>query len=277
MFTAMNISDNDWYYNGIAKINKNFETAYQQTAVDSRDAVNAMKAKLKVYEDLAAPTYQIEDDYVNQYLLGFILNGREIDLSAEWETVERQLYILSAQVQLVTDIYRTLLLSSNAKTEYINGMTAQYNEIMEIIDPEGTGEAALKVTDEELMLYLKDMIDAAMSSLVMMESYRAKPLGNVNSNFKYFSQGKVYVYRINGQVSHVTIGGAHSSGLLDIYYAAGQPIYIEGYYCYHGRVLNPEETTDTATLVEEAIWMKGALNDRTAFEKVHYSALKNAE
>lgn len=277
MFTAMNISDNDWYYNGIARINQNFETAYQQTAVDTRDAVNTLKAKLEVYADLAKQTYQIEEDFTNQYLLGYILNGREIDLSAEWEIVERQLYILSSQVQLVADIYRTLLLPSDAKTRYVDGMTAQYNEIMEIIDPEGTGEAASKVTDEELMFYLKDMIDAAKSSFAMMESYRAIPLGNVNSNYSYFSQGKVYVYKVNGFVSHVTIGGNYSSGSLDLYYAAGVPIYVEGYYCYHGRVLNPKETTDTAALIEEAEWMKGALNNRSEFEKIHYKALKNSE
>ncbi len=271
MFASMNLDDNNWYYNGIAAINQKFETAYQQAAVDTRDAVDTLKARLKVYEGLSESTDDLEQEFKNQYLFGYILNGGEIDLSAEWAAVERQMYILSAQIRLITDIYQTLLMSSNAKTQYIEEMNAQYHEIMEIIDPEGTGEAASRVTDEELLYYLKDMIDAAKSSLAMMEGYQAEPLGNVKSSYIYTDKGKTYLHRVNGQVSHVRVGG------LEIYYAGNQPIYVDGYYCYRGRVLNPGETTDDAALTAEANWMKGVLGSRTEFEKVHYDALKKAE
>ena len=275
LLTSSTIANSDSYYNSMQEANETFGRAYQKAALEAKDAVSALEVRTDFYRELVAEQEDIWDEYENLCLLKYMLGDKKIDVEQYGQEVKKDLYLLALQTDVMGKIYGALYADPTASNTY----AAQYQELMGLVDPQGTGEIAALVSDEERSGTLLPILQAGISAIQFMEQSQ-----NPNVDNKH-----VMIYRDDG-----TPGGKvrcsflvydlvhvhHDNRWIDIYYSKNDPLFINGYYVYDGIVLNGEEGMDALTACEEARWIKENIwsNTRTFQEEcaVHVENIKKA-
>ncbi len=264
LLASSSIANSDSYYNSMQEANESFGKAYQETALKAKDAVSALEVRTDFYKELVAEQEDIWDEYVNTCLLGYMLGDGKIEVEQYGQNVKKTLYLLALQTDAMGKIYGALYTDPTASNTY----AAQYQELMGIVDPQGTGETAALVSDQELSDTLLPILQAGTSAIQSMEQSQ-----NPNIDNKY-----IMIYRDDntpgGKVRccflmYDLVHAHHDSRWIDIYYSKGEPLYINGYYMYDGIILNGTEGMDASTAYEEALWIKDNIwsNTRTFQEE----------
>ncbi len=258
MFTSMAIDNSNADYAAMVNANAALGTGMQKVIVDTRAETEKFTVKLDFYEMLTLDSQS--DDYnrytddkirtmwENQYLMEYALKGQNVDMEPYAVEVQKKLYIMGAATKTLENYYSTLLTDCDSKTRSINQLEEQYQEIMNIVDPDGTGEIADMVQPEELEKYIAPLVRAGMEAAngyARLES--SSPL--VDSTWKYTTHGRLY-WHYKAGLTMVNCDDVH------IYYAGGKPVYVNGYYFYNGRLLNGNGNEDASVLYDEAVWME---------------------
>lgn len=275
LFSSMAMDSRDQEYSIMVKANNALGTGMQNVIVDTKASVEEFEGRLNFFETLTEDSdrtnfsgyteERLRTIWENQYLIKYALNGHEIDLEPYAVEVRKKLYILGAATQVLKDYYDTLLMGSSFKTQNQNQLQAQYDEIMKVIDPEGTGEISAMVTPGELGKYLIPLIDAGMSAA---DAYTATETYSPNATrtFSYSSSGRIY-YHYKSSLTLIS-NDRNSRGSVAIYYAGERmPVYVDGYYFYHGTLLNGGDNADGTGLYNAAIEMTSARGSRTKLEQ----------
>lgn len=278
MFSSMALDNSKADYEVMVDANNAFGTGMQTIIVDTKAEMEKFTARMDFYEKLTEDSEnesfarfteeRVSTIWENQYLMKDMLNGSKAELEPYAEEVYKKLYIMGVATLTLKDFYRTLLTDCDSKSNSINKLQNQYEEIMEVIDPDGTGQIEEMVTEEELMHYLKPLIDAGRSA---SNGYAglgsSSPL--VNSTWEYTRMGTVY-WHFKEDITMV------NSDMIHIYYAGGKPVYVNGYYFYNGRLLNGNGSEDAEVLYDEAVWMiTGYHSDKRVIES-HMQNILNA-
>lgn len=278
LFTSMAIDNNNADYEAMVNANAAFGTGMQEIIVDTRAVTEKFTAKLDFYEMLTADSInagygqytdeKIRDIWENQYLMAYALKGNDVDLESYAVEVRKQLYIMGAATMTLKDFYKTLLTDCDSKTRSLDKLEEQYQEIMDIVDPEGNGEIAALVRPEEMEQYISPLIVAGMRA---MNGYAAlgsaSPL--IDARFTYTAYGRVYWFYKEGLMMA-------SGDDVHIYYAGDKPVFVNGYIFYNGMLLNGDGTEDAEALYREAIWMgRGNIAEKEEYT-IHIDQLKAA-
>lgn len=263
LLTASTIADNDIYYESMQTANEAFSKAYQNAALEARNAVAALEARTDFYEELVADSAEPENEYENMYLLQYMLGDGKIDIEQYGQEVKKDLYMLAMQIDAMGRVYGSLYIDQSAANAYAE----QYRELMNILDPERTGEVALLVSDEEYAETLQPVLEAGVSAITALQN---SPHPNVDNKMMMLYRddntpgGKMRYCLCAYRLIHVY----HSNNWVDIYYYSdGEPLYIDGRYVYNGLILNGTEDMDAATACEEARWIyQNVLGDQRDFQ-----------
>ena len=251
LFSSMNIAGSDAYYSSMTSANEAFAKAYQRVVLETREALASLEVVLDFYNELTEETEDAGTEYDHLNLLRYLLDDGDIDISQSEREVKELLYLLAAETDAMSKIYGAIYTDNSAANTY----KAQYEEIMAVIDPQGTGEAAALVTTEKLAEYLLPVVQAGVGAIRNVEGIVDAP--NQDNKFVdvYRSNGvpggKIWCQFINLDLVHVT----HQDSWIDIYYSGGEPLCIDGYYFYNRIALNGGENVDADTACQEAVWI----------------------
>lgn len=283
LFTSMAIENSNSDYEAMVNANEAFGTGMQKIIVDTGAKIDEFSAKLDFYEMLTTdnvnPDYgsytdeKIREIWENQYLMEYALKGNDVDIEPYALEVRKQLYILGAAINTLKDFYSTLLTDGNSKTNSINNLENQYQEIMALVDPDGNGKVAALVESKELDKYISPLIYAGMDAYNGYAKLGgASPL--IDIRFTYTHQGRIYCYY---KILDKAFGLMFVSGSdVYVYYADEKPVYVNGYCFYNGKLLNGNGSEDAETLYEEALWFRiGNRGDKKDYD-LHREKLLNA-
>lgn len=275
LLTSSTIASNDAYYSGMQTANEAFGNAYQEAVLKARDALSALEVRIDFYEELVAEYEDVGDEYTNMCLLKYMLGDSRIDVEQYGQEVKKDLYILALQADAMDKIYGILYSDIPASNSYAK----QYNDLMRILDPEGTGEIAALVSDEERAETLLPILEAGILAIGTMEQNSTPNMENKQVMVYKDANtpgGIIYCCFLSNQLAHVH----HRHQWIDIYYSKGAPLFINGYYVYDGIFLNGVENADCATACEEAEWIRENIWANTQlFQEecsVHVDAMKQA-
>lgn len=278
LFTSMAIDRSNADYEAMVNANAAFGTGMQTIIVDTKAVTDKFAAKLDFYEMLVADSEnagygqyteeKIREIWENQYLMEYALHGNDVDMEPYALEVRKQLYIMGAATRTLEDFYKTLLTDCDSKTRSIDQLEEQYQEIMDIIDPDENGQIAALVQPEEMEKYISPLIVAGMrASNGYAALGSASPL--VDARFTYTTYGRVYWFYKEGLMMA-------SGDDVHIYYAGDKPVFVNGYIFYNGTLLNGDGTEDAKALYEEAIWMgRGNIAEKAEYT-VHIDQLHAA-
>jgi hypothetical protein len=160
-------------------------------------------------------------------------------------------------MKVTGDLYDAILSDSSAGDKF----EQQYDEIMEIIDPEGTGMVAQSVSTERLAEYLIPMLAAGKKSISAFQEVGQMEGKSEYSFYMYPRQlgghfgTKVHCCYLKNRSVNNTI-----PGVADWYYTTNDLFYFNGYYLFENRVLN-QPLADGALIQEEAEYIRD-LNNR---------------
>ncbi len=257
MFSSMALDNSKADYEVMVDANNAFGTGMQAIIVDTKAEMEKFTARIDFYEKLTEDSEndsyarftdeKLKKIWENQYLMKYTLDDQALELEPYADEVCRKLYIMGAATLTLEDYYKTLLMDCDSKTNSLNKLESQYEEIMKVIDCVGADRIEEMVTTEELMYYLAPLINAgiqAENGYTRLGS--SSPL--VDSTFEYTRMGRAYWFF----KEEITI---FNSDTVHIYYAAGKPTYINGYYFYNGQLLNGDGSEDAETLYNEAVWL----------------------
>ncbi len=262
MFSSMALDNSKAEYEVMVDANSAFGTGMQTTIVDTKAEMEKFIARMDFYEKLLEDSEndsyasftdeRLKKIWENQYLMKYLLDDQALELEPYADEVCKKLYIMGAATLTLKDYYETLLTDCDSKTNSLNKLESQYEEIMEVIDCVGVDRIEEMVTKEDLMYYLSPLIRAGAQAENEYTTLVASPL--VDSTFKYTRMGRAYWYF----KEEITI---FHSDTVQIYYAAGKPTYINGYYFYNGQILNGDGSEEAAILYNEAIWLITGYHD----------------
>lgn len=250
LLTSSTIANSDSYYNSMQEANETFGKVYQAAALEAKDAVSALEVRTDFYKELIAEQEELQDEYTNMCLLNYMLGDGKIDVTSYGQKVKKDLYLLALQTDAMSKVYGAVYIDQTA----VNTYTSQYQELMNLVDPDGTGEIADLVSKEELSETLLPILEAGVSAIDAMQQSQ-----NPNVDNKYVMVyrsdntpgGKIYCCFLQGGLVHVQ----HADKWIDLYYSKGEPLYINGCYLYNGIALNGVEETDILVACEEARWI----------------------
>ncbi|MCI9143119.1 MAG: hypothetical protein HFH87_10945 [Lachnospiraceae bacterium] len=276
LLTASTIADSDIYYEGMQSANETFSKAYQNAALEARNSVAALEARTAFYEELVAESEEPEDEYRNMYLLQYMLGDGKVDVEQYGQEVKKNLYLLATQIDAMGRVYGSLYMDPSAANAY----GEQYRALMDILDPYGSGEVALLVSDEEYAATLQPVLEAGASAILALQG---SPHPSVENKLMMLYRddntpgGKMRYCLCGVRLIHVY----HTDNWVDIYYYSdGEPLCINGRYVYNGLILNGTEEMDAATACEEARWIyQNVRGDQRSFQvqcAEHIGRLKKA-
>lgn len=281
LFTSMSLDNMDKEYDVIANANSKLSTGIGDIIIDAKASVEAFENRLAIYESLVedgepdgyynCSHERLREVWENQYLLNYSLSDQPINLERYAEEVQKKLYILGQALQLVHDFYSTALISGSNKSVNLAQIQERYEEISNTINQSGSTDIATAVSSDELGQYLIPLIDACISAIhsyVGAEYYSP----NQDAFLSDTSYGRIeYHYRDH---KLMCISPVTDRVKVHIYYAGGEPIYINGYYCFHGKVLNGEDIVNGVNICEEAAGLGLSRGNRAAIES-HLRGLSN--
>ncbi|MCM1194162.1 MAG: hypothetical protein NC389_17280 [Acetatifactor muris] len=258
--TSATIAGSDSYYENMQKANVAFGEAYQTAVLKARDAASAMGARTDFYNELVGEQEDVWDEYVNLCLLRYMVGDGGIHLEEYGQEAKKELYLLALQTDALSKIYGAVYSDKSAANAYI----AQYKEIMELVDPYGTGEVAALVTREEISEALLPIMQAGVTAIQSIESVQAP-----NMDKKYIMVyrsdgapgGKVYYCLLGNQM----IRAHHQDNWFDLCFFNGEPLYINGYYVYNGMLLNGSEEMDETVIGDEGRWIYQNVRNERGF------------
>lgn len=246
------IDNTQTYYAAMVETNNEISMAYQPLIVDTKACLEELDARIDFYEDLT-DTYTGEEAYKNLVLLDYIQDGKEICLDTYLEEASQNLYILAKQFKASGEVYSSIYLDDAMAVEYIN----KHNEILSLIDYVGMGEKAEAVSTEKMGSYMIPILEAGKKAADTINTLPKVPMRNNSHDILYSTQLRgnkgqyVHYCQIGGDIILVNGDTIH------VYYAAGNPYYINGYYIYDGRVLNGNPNSNAEVMMEEGLYMKG--------------------
>lgn len=282
LFTSMAIDSSNADYEAMVNANAEFGTGMQKIIVGTKAVTEKFAAKLDFYEMLTADSEnagygqytdeKIRDIWENQYLMEYALQGNDVDMEPYAMEARKQLYIMGAATRMLENFYQTLLTDCDSKTRSINKLEEQYQEIMDIVDPDKNGEIAALIQPEEMEPYIWPLIKAGMRATNGYAALgSASPL--VDGRFTYTRYGRVYWYYREGLEMELMLASGDD---VSIYYAGGKPVYVNGYIFYNGMLLNGNGTEDAEALYEEAIWMGRGNTAKKEEYTIHIDRLRAA-
>lgn len=268
MLTSMAISNTDDYYEVMERINNSFAACYEQIVLEAREAVAVLESRINFYDDLVTENDNMNETFNNLSLLRYMLENNSIDLSAYETAAEEKLYLLALQADVMKNIYQTLYEDSS----FTNVYAKQYGEIMDIVDPGREGIMEDVVSIEEMEAALVPILRAGVEATFSMKSTLNSPYDE--RRISAAGGNACFVFSPNGSI----IQASHSKGGYSInYFSDGSPFFINGYYVYNGRVLNPTEEMDEALLLEHAKWIRENYTNKKFAKEVedHIRVLKS--
>lgn len=275
MFTSMSIDNNNRDYEIVVEANNSFGNGMQPIIVDTRAEIENFTSRLEFFEKMTSSDIvwnqsllaedKLGEMWETQYLLEYALQGKDLEqaLQPYIDEVYKKFYILATATKALEDFYSTLWTDCGNKTNVLNELENQYSELMDLIDPDKTGEIANKVSAEELGNYLIPLIESGRKAY---HSYAdlcrsASPL--VRSYFEIMPYGRTYWYYREDNGSRIMFT---DDPYLHIYFANGKPVYVNGHYIYNGLLLNGEGDEDVETVCDEAKWI--GYNNRAGREEI---------
>lgn len=251
LISSMNIAGSDVYYSNMASTNEAFARAYQRAVLEAIESLSTLEVMLDFYNGLVEESEDAVTEYNHLNLLRYLLDDGDIDISQYEREVKKSLYLLAVQTDAMGKIYRALYTDGSAADTY----RIQYEEIMAVIDPQGTGGMTELLTAEELAEYLQPILESGVVAIRNVEGIVDAPNRKRTYTPVYRSNGvpggKIWCLFIGDELVHVK----HEDSWIDIYYSAGEPLCINGYYVYDGVILNGGEATDSDTACQEAVWV----------------------
>ncbi len=260
LFTSMSISYIDELQKMTANLNDAIGTSYQAIVADSQNEITELVARYDFYHSLVSEYRDTDKMYKNQRLLQYILGDEKINIDSYAYEVQKQLCVMAMGVDLAHSCYQGL-------AGGLSSMEEQYDELMMLADPEGTGEIAESITDEELCKYLLPMIKATVQiNDVIVAKHAIFPQADAIFSYTYSnSTGRVYRYYYNNTVRKVKDDGNY---YVADYAGDGSPIRVNSIYMYKNRVLMENHNIDADALYELAVDLRTESDDRGYEDKV---------
>lgn len=247
LMTSMAIANTDGYYRTMESVNRSFGEVYEKNVLETREAISELEAQLTFYNDLVKESEDVKEEFENLCLLQYLLDGGDIEIQEYVVSVQKKLCLLAMQIDVMRNIYNTLYKDASFTSTY----SAQYNEIMSIIDPIGTGRIASLLSTEEISQALVPILEKGVSAEESLVNTLNSPYDQRFINIHGQYRGRVYfTFSPNNNMTSIKLPPFSIH-----FFADGEPFCIEGVYIYDGRVLNGPEEADADVLIESAKWI----------------------
>lgn len=245
------IDASDVYYKNMADMNESISDACLQCVTDARAAVEELEGRLYFLDSLVDESCDMSTKYQNLCILQSLYGDQAISLEEYRDAVCEQLYLLASQMRFAYQLYRTILTDRSQAEVY----GQQYEEIMKIIDPSGSGIYKERVSWERMAKYLLPIMKAGRQAIEKLGD--APAMDGRRMGFFRLYEWQTGDY--NSEISYCMLDQSVVAmyGYVNIFYVEDEPFFVNGIYLYDGIALNPVQGTDAAVLTEEAKWMSG--------------------
>ena len=245
------IDASDVYYKNMADMNESISDACLQCVTDARAAVEELEGRLYFLDSLVDESCDMSTKYQNLCILQSLYGDQAISLEEYRDAVCEQMYLLAAQMRFAYQLYRTILTDRSQAEVY----GQQYEEIMKMIDPSGSGIYKERVSWERMAKYLLPIMKAGRQAIEKLGD--APAMDGRRMGFFRLYEWQTGDY--NSEISYCMLDQSVVAmyGYVNIFYVEDEPFFVNGIYLYDGIALNPVQGTDAAVLTEEAKWMSG--------------------
>lgn len=267
LFFSNAVANTDRYYQKLVNISTAFAKAQSDVAEQVRVDILEFKEQYAFYRELTREG-TADEELQNLMVLDHILAGGKIDLSDSRRKAYQSLYLLGCGYDLTYKFYE------NLNPDNANGFANLYNEITTVLESDGMTEVMDNVTVEDFKKMLIPTIKAGTDGLYELEDISVPILDMDSKRIKVNINGGIWGgawlnwWEKEGVKTHIF------TDAMDVYFAGGNAVCINGLYIYNGIPLNG--TADMDTVQSETQWMY-SVNEEGAEEfSEHYHALITA-
>lgn len=260
------VSNSDRYYEKLVKTSTQFAKAHADAAEQARVDIMEFKKQYAFYEELTQEG-TLEENLQNLMVLDYILARGKIDLADYREKAYKSLYVWGCGYDLTYQFYEVL------NPDNAGGFLDMYNEIKSVLENDGMTEVMDNVTAEDLKGALIPIIKAGNEGLYELQDISVPILDVIGKKVKVNINGGVFggawlrLWDKAGTRMHASIDA------MDVYFAGGSAVCINGLYIYNGIPLNG--SADMDTVLSETQWLYSMDDNREDIAEFsdHYHAL----